>query len=152
MAEANQKVMDVIRAALAKNPDASNQDLFEKAKAVDPGVADLSPRQFNARYPLQVKRTMAPTKPAGKRAGRGRTRGKAGGASRAKGASARPARRGTRSTAPSQAGPGGDAREKVRAALLELARDVASAEGRGDVVAVVMGIDRYVDRVMKATG
>jgi len=36
--------------------------------------------------------------------------------------------------------------------LLSLARDMASAQGKGDVVDVVAGIDRYVDRVLKAAG
>jgi hypothetical protein len=40
----------------------------------------------------------------------------------------------------------------VRGVLLELARDVANAQGKGDVVDVIMGIDRYVDRVVKAVG
>jgi hypothetical protein len=34
--------------------------------------------------------------------------------------------------------------------LLDLAKDIANAQGKGDVVDVVAGIDRYVDRAIKA--
>jgi hypothetical protein len=40
----------------------------------------------------------------------------------------------------------------VRAVLADLARDVANAQGKGELVDVVMGLDRYVDRVVKAAG
>jgi hypothetical protein len=133
MAEANPKVMEMIAEELKKNPGISNKELFEKAKTVDKSVAKLSARQFNARYPLQVKRTMAPKRPAAARAGR-RSRGAAAGRGQAGGA-------------------GGDsARGKVRAVLLDLTRDVANAQGRGDLVDVILRIDRYVDRVVKAAG
>ena len=121
MAEANPKVMELIEAEIKKNPDISNPELFEKAKAVDKGVAKLSPRQFNAMYPLQVKRAMKPSRPKRKRSKRSRrsANGK---------------------------------RDDVREVLLSLARDVANAQGKGDVVDVVAGIDGYVDKVMKAAG
>lgn len=120
MAEANPKVMEMIEAEIKKNPDISNPELFEKAKSIDKGVSTLSPRQFNAMYPLQVKRAMKPSRPKRKRAKR-----RAGGNSTGN-------------------------RDKVREVLLSLARDVADAQGKGDVVDVVAGIDGYVDRVMKA--
>lgn len=147
MADANQQVMKMISDELKKNPDISNQELFEKAKTIDKSVGKLSPRQFNARYPLQVKRTMTPKKPARRKAGGGGRGRKAAGA---KGAGAAPsttaAVRGRKGAA---AGTGADPREKVRGVLLELARDVANAQNKGDVVDVIMGIDRYVDRVVK---
>jgi hypothetical protein len=132
MAEANPKVMAMIEAELKKNPDITNPELFAKAKGVDKNVGKLSPRQFNARYPLQVKRAMAPKKPRRPRpAASSRRRGGAASASRA------PA--------------DGKRREKVRAVLADLARDVASAQDKGKLVDVVMGLDRYVDRVVKAS-
>jgi hypothetical protein len=133
MAEANPKVMEMIEAELKKNADISNQELFAKAKGIDKNVGKLSPRQFNARYPLQVKRAMAPKKAKRPRP----TAGKRGRAS---------------------AGTAGKAladdkgREKVRTVLADLARDVANAQGKGELVDVVMGLDRYVDRVVKAAG
>jgi hypothetical protein len=67
MAEVNTKVMDMIAEELKKNPDLSNKELFEKSIAIDKSIGKLSPRQFNARYPLQVKRNMAPRKPSGRK-------------------------------------------------------------------------------------
>ena len=66
MAEANRNVMQMVESELKKNPDISNKELLEKARSIDKGVEKLSARQFNATYPLQVKRTMKPTR---KRAG-----------------------------------------------------------------------------------
>ena len=126
MAEANPNVMQMIEAELGKDPDISNADLFEKAKAIDPEVAELSPRQFNATYPLQVKRAMKPQKKT-------RRRPRSSGATRRRSAGS------------------ADGRDRVRSVLLELAKDVADAQGKGDVVDVIAGIDRYVDRVLKAT-
>lgn len=133
MADANPQVMEMVRSELEKNPDTSNQELLEKAKKIDRSVGDLSPRQFNAIYPLQVKRRQKPRKRAGRaragaaKGGRGRKRGREGAAAAAAGAD----------------------REQVRKVLVQLARDVAQGD-RGALVEVVAGIDRYVDRVMKA--
>lgn len=140
MAEANPKVMELVETELKKNPDISNKELREKAKSVDKSVEKLSPRQFNATYPLQVKRAMKPTRkrPARKRGKAATGRGARGGGGRGPGA--RP---------PSGGGAGN--REQVRKVLVELARDVAEGE-RGALVDVVAGLDRYVDRVMKAAG
>jgi hypothetical protein len=126
MAEANPKVMEVVEAELKKDPDISNPELLEKAKKVDPAVAELTPRQFNATYPLQVKRAMKPRRRTQKKTSKATPR------------------RGTK-----RAESGGD-RDRVRTELLALAKDVANAQGKGDVVDVIAGIDRYVDRVIKA--
>lgn len=132
MADARTKIMEMIEAELKKNPDISNKELFEKAKKIDKGVEKLSARQFNAMYPLQVKRAMKPRKRRSKK------KAKSSRSKSTKGRSAAPA--------------GGDSRDRVRAVLLELARDIANAQGKGDVVDVVAGIDGYVGRVMKAAG
>lgn len=147
MADANSKVMEMIEAELKKNADISNAELFEKATKIDKDIGKLSPRQFNARYPLQVKRAMKPRKRKARGAKSGRGKG-----SKSSGRASAGARTGARSVASRRnAGSSGDAsRDRVRAVLLELARDIANAEGKGDVVDVVAGIDRYVDRVVKA--
>ena len=132
MADANPKVMEMIEAELKKDSDISNAELFEKARKVDKGVEKLSPRQFNAMDPLQVKRALKPRK-------RRARKPKASRSKRPKGGRARSAANG---------GP----RDRVREVLLELAKDIANADGKGDVVDVVAGIDRYVDRVVKAAG
>jgi hypothetical protein len=133
MADANPKVMDMIRRELEKDPDTPNSALLEKAKKIDSSVGKLSARQFNATYPLQVKRAM---KPSRKRTARRKTK------------------RAAQRVAPKSGAtrPKGDSTDKVRAVLLDLAKAVANAEGKGDVVEVVAGIDRYVDRAIKAAG
>jgi hypothetical protein len=128
MAEVNAKVREMIEAEIKKNPKVSNQELFEKATALDKSVGKLTPRQFNARYPLQVKRAMTPKKPRAQRPARARKE--------------RPAR--------AAAGTDGKGRDRIRNVLLELARDVANAQDRGGLIDVVVGIDRYVERVVKA--
>ena len=73
MARANPEVMEMIEKEIRANPEISNPELLDKAKAIDKSVGKLS-----------------------------------------------------------------------------LARDVADAQGKGELVDVVAGIDRYVDRVLKA--
>jgi hypothetical protein len=146
MADVNPKVMDMIRTELEKNPDLSNKELFEKAKSVDKSVGALSPRQFNARYPLQVKRTMGPKKKSSRRKAKKAAPGTGKKTARAGRAAPKPTRAETK-----RAEDRPD-RDRVRKVMLELARDVANAQGKGDVVDVIMGIERYVDRVIKAAG
>jgi hypothetical protein len=123
MAKVNQKVMSMVEEELSKKPDLSTDELFEKAKAVDKNMAKLTKRQFNARYPLQVKRRRAPARKRSK--GRRRAGGR------------RPA--------------AGDARRAaVRDTLMRFAMDISSAEGKSDVVGVIAGLDRYVDDIFKA--
>lgn len=128
MADIDPKVLDAVEAALKKNPDASVDELFEIARKIDrEAVAGLSKRQFHARYPLQVKRKMAPTKK--------RSSGKRKAATRKRAAAAN-----------------GSVRDTVRGSFLRFASDLAAAEARKDVVRVVANVDRYVDEVLKATG
>lgn len=63
MAEANKKVMAMVEEELRQNPAITTKELFDKAVKIDKSVGDLSPRQFNALYPLQVKRRLAPRRP-----------------------------------------------------------------------------------------
>lgn len=161
MAETNPKVMAMIEAELAKDPSISNDELLAKAKKIDRSVGSLSARQFNARYPLQVKRRKDGPKPAKKKKGATRKKAAAGtkkaaGARKKRAASSRKsgrkkaasgAKRG-RGTAASPAS-GGD-REAVRKILLDYAKKVSAADSMTDMVDLVMDVDRYVDRVMKA--
>lgn len=55
----NPDVMEMVEEQLRKNPDISNRDLKLKAEDIDSDIENLSARQFNARYPLQVKRRLA---------------------------------------------------------------------------------------------
>lgn len=54
----NERVMEMIEKALRENPNVSNDELQERASEIDPRIGELSPRSFNARYPLQVKRKL----------------------------------------------------------------------------------------------
>lgn len=62
MAERNAKVMSMVEREIKKNSDISTEKLQEKAAKIDKKMGDLTLRQFNARYPLQVKRKMAPAR------------------------------------------------------------------------------------------
>ncbi len=124
MAKTNEKVMALVEKELKKNADISVDELYQKAKKAHSEVGDLTLRQFNARYPLQVKRRMSASTRSGGR------------------------RRKTRK-ARSQ-GDDGKAREKVREALLGFASDMAAAEQRKDLVHVLANVDKYVDQVLKA--
>lgn len=123
MADVNPRVMEMVEAELKENPGATTEELYEKAKKIDKGIGKLSNRQFNARYPLQVKRRQS----GGRRRARGRRRSR-------------------------QANANASDRNAIRAVLLDFAKDVAAAEQKADVVAVIGNVDRYVDRVAKAAG
>ena len=125
MPKADEKVMALVEKELEKDPDASVTELYEKAKAAHPSVGQLTHRQFNARYPLQVKRKKA--QKSRKRTSR---------------------RRSTRATK-QKAGVDGARREKIRELFLDFASDLTSAEQRSELVKVLAGVDSYVDRVIE---
>ena len=124
MADIDEKVMAFVKETVEKSPKVSLDELFERAKKISSDVAELSKRQFNARYPLQVKRRLAQAshKKSGATRGRGRK------ASAAKAEASRAA---------------------VRQVLLRFATDLAGADDRKDLVEIVAGVDRYVDQVFK---
>ena len=124
MPKADPKVMTLVEKELEKDPDASVTDLYEKAKTAHPSVGKLTHRQFNARYPLPVKRKKS------QKSGKRRSR--------------RSSRRTTKGGKID-----GAQREKIRAAFLDFASDLAAAQERSDLVDVVAGVDAYVDRVAK---
>jgi len=128
MADMDPKVLSAVEEALKKDPKASVDDLFEMAKGISPNVADLTKRQFHARYPLQVKRKLSPPKPRKPKLPKAAAR--------------------RRRTASMEA----PARDAIRATLLRFASDLTAAEARKDLVRVIAGVDRYVDEVLKAAG
>src|SRR5688500_11213366 len=65
MAVVVDRVMNMVRDEISKRPEVTTRDLFEKAKKMDKGMNSLSVRQFNATYPLQVRRTMVPRRKRG---------------------------------------------------------------------------------------
>lgn len=131
MAERNDEVMEMVGRELERQPDMALRELYEKALEIDPSMAELTPRQFNARYPLQVKRTRF----AGGRGKRGSQ-----GDPKAGTAKTRATRRRTN---PAQS------RDAVREVLLRFASDFAQAESRSEIVNVLSNVDTYVDSVVE---
>lgn len=134
MAEVKDEVMEMVREELDRNPDVENKDLYEKATEVDSSISDLTLRQFHARYPLQVKRQKAQKSGGGKKT-KATTRAKtaSGGGSRGGGT-----------------GSGVD-RDRIRATLLQFAKDVSAAEGQASsLIDVLDSVDDYVDQVVRA--
>jgi len=129
MPEIDEKVMTFVEVTLKKSPEIELEDLFQRTKKVIPSIGELSKRQFNARYPLQVKRRRA-------LAERGR------GAGQKKKA---PPRGRSPKTVPIQAAA---PRDRVRQVLLRFATDIAAAEERKDLVKVLAGVDKYVDEIL----
>lgn len=152
MAKTDEKVQAVVEEELKKNPGATLDELFERAKEASPSVTKLTRRQFNARYPLQIKRRLG-IKGGG---GGGPRAPRARRAAKKEPARKRPARpRGARKTATApapaaEAAPTAD-REAIRAAFLRFATDVVgAADAPKQLVKVLAGVDGYVDQVAKA--
>jgi hypothetical protein len=123
VAKAEEKVMSLVEQELAKNPDVAVTELFEKAKSASPEMKKLTLRQFNARFPLQVKRKKNRAAGGGKR------------------------RRATQR----RKGRGSEIdRDAVRSAFLSFAMAVTAAEEKKDLVKVLAGVDRYVDDAIKS--
>lgn len=130
MADRSEKVMEMVRKELEKDPDVSNKVLYEKATGIDSSVEGLSLRQFHAQYPLQVKRK----KSAGKKT-----------ASRARKKSRKTRGRRGRRKGRAERDPSG-----VRSVLLRFAKDVSAAESKAETIDVLTQVDNYVDDVLRA--
>jgi len=167
VAATDENVLAVVEEALRKNPAASNAELFEKAKEANPEIGGLDRRQFNARYPLQIKRRLQLDAGSGKQAQpKPRTR-----AAKSEAPAAAPRKRGrppksrdsaaapqavpaavSTPDAPAKASRGAD-RDEIRSAFMSFAQDlVSAADTPKQLVQVLADIDRYVDRVAKAQG
>lgn len=127
MPDIDAKVMAFVEEALAKDPNISTTELFEAAKKKSRSIASLNIRQFNARYPLQIKRRQSME--SGTRRPRGAAR-------RGRG------RRGR-----------DDQRQlAVRQVLLRFAEDLTGAEARKDLVTVLANLDSYAADAFRAAG
>lgn len=125
MADSVEKVMRFVEQKLQENPDIETSELFELAKKEDSAVENLSLRQFNARFPLQIKRRQSMADPARKQ---------------------RPRRRRRRSQAATAEG-----RDAIRQVFLRFASDLSAAEERKELVGVIARVDQYVEDVMKVS-
>ena len=130
MPEVDARVMTFVEGVLKKNPGIQLEELFAQTRKAYRSIGKLSRRQFNARYPLQVKRRAALAH-----------KGKGGGK-----AKAQRTRRGTRRRSSPVSG---EPRDVVRHVLLRFATDIAAAEERKDLVKVLADVDGYVDDVMR---
>ncbi len=126
-------VMEFVERTLEVAPDVSNADLFAGAREIDPSVAALSARQFHAKYPLQVKARLAraaapkpetPPEPEVPTA------------EEPNAADARPPQAGDPVA--------------VRRLQLDLAKELATAESKAEVIEVMARMDDYVAAIMEA--
>lgn len=146
MADDQDKILALVEAELKKNPEATTGELQDAAKKKFPSVGRLTKRQFNARYPLQIKRRK--TSSAGKKKTT-RTRTKRAASAVKKAASKTPRRRRSAPVAPAREGADRDA---IRQQFLRFASDITAAESRRDLVRVLASVDKYVEAVAKAAG
>jgi hypothetical protein len=137
-------VMEFVVRTLEADPGVSNADLFAGAREIDPSVADLSARQFHAKYPLQVKARLARDAAAEPEAS---PKPEAPPAEEMAAEDAPPAEEAAAAEAP-PAGTGDAA--AVRRVLLDLAKALANAESQADTIEVMARLDDYVTEIMEA--
>ncbi len=159
MAQTNERVLAMVRDELRKNPAISTADLFAKAKKYSKDVAGLDIRQFHARYPLQIKRSLSPRKRrrgAARKANAGAAQPSAAKSAATNGTGKRGPGRPRKNATPSATSTAGRAstpsgnRSAVRNVLLQFAKDIAGAEQRSQFIDVIAGIDNYVEQVIRA--
>ncbi|MDE0260203.1 MAG: hypothetical protein OXR82_17685 [Gammaproteobacteria bacterium] len=151
------EVMSWVEGQLKDNPDVSVDELLAGAVKLNAGIAELTKRQFHARYPLQVKR--AARRAADAAAGikpRRRRRKPAAPAPEPEPAAAAPAPAPEPEPAPqpepvpepaAAPAPAGIDREAVRKVMFDLVADITAAEGTSGVVRVLAAMDDYIDRI-----
>lgn len=133
------RIMEMVRKELEKDPGIENKELYAKASDIDESVEDLTLRQFHARYPLQVKRQMAQDSGGAKKKKKKKKSKKKGGTSRK-----------TATSGGRGGGSGGVDRERIRSTLLRFARDVSAAEGKAEMIDLLSSVDDYVDDIAGA--
>ena len=151
------EVMSWVEGQLKDNPDVSVDELLAGAIKLNAGIAELTKRQFHARYPLQVKR--AARRAADAAAGikpRRRRRKPAAPAPEPEPAAAaaapapepEPAPQPEPAPEPAAApAPAGIDREAVRKMMFGFAADITAAEDTSGVVRVIAAMDDYIDRI-----
>ena len=137
MAEKHEQIMEMVTEEIKRDANVSLPALMEKAQEIDPSVKDLTSRQFNARYPLQVKRKLSGAKGGRKPGSRRRTKK----ATTQAQAPRRRTRRGAQAT--------GERREELRKVFFEFAREFADAETKTEIVGVLDKVESYSERVEK---
>lgn len=141
------EIFDMIEAQLRENPDVDNDTLREKAEAIDPSIKELNSRSFNARYPLQVKRKLAPPKPRKPRKPKApKAPPEVKDAAPAPAPAAAPAVVAAQIPSPAAYD---NAHLHIRETLLDLARDLSNNDPV-NLINVISGIDDYVARIKEA--
>ena len=136
--------MEFVVRTLEADPGISNADLFAAAREIDASVADLTARQFHAKYPLQVKARLARDAAAKSEAP---PEPEAPPAVEMAVEDAPP----VEEVAAAEAGPAGTGDPAaVRRLLLDLAKELANAESQADTIEVMARLDDYVAEIMKA--
>lgn len=160
-------VLAYVTRVLKRNPDVKNAELFKGACEIDASVAELSARQFHAKYPLQVKRRLAAAAPGPKPAPKPAPEPAPTAPEPAPVATPEPAPAAAPEPAPEPApapaeepaptpaeaeAPSigdGDA-AAVRGLLFSLARELANAGTQAETIEVMARLDGYVDDIMQA--
>lgn len=57
--ENEKDILDMVRKQLQRTNPPATEALYARAARIDEGIRELSLRQFNARYPLRIRREMA---------------------------------------------------------------------------------------------
>lgn len=146
--ERNPEVVAMVKQQLARRNPPSTAVLYVRAKRIDPSIGELSLRQFNARYPLQVKRQQARAerrKVDGRKGERRPREARQGAGVGKKAGVAKKTTADERRTARPD-------REKIRQVLLDYARQIAAARSQADVIDAVASVDESVDRILEAFG
>lgn len=125
---ADDKVMRLVEELLEKTPDMPVDKLYGHAKKANSEIGELNLRQFNARYPLQIKLRQARAKDSAAKGGR------------------------PRATTPRRRRSNTESRDQIREILLNFAVSLAGADERKEVVQVLAGVDQVVDRIVQVTG
>ena len=139
------EVMSWVEGQLKDNPEVSVDELRAGAVKLNAGIAELTKRQFHARYPLQVKR--AARRAADAAAGIKPRRRRRAPAAPAPEPEPAPAPAAPAAAPAAEAAPAGLDREAVRRMLFDFAADVTAAEGTSGVVRVLAALDDYIDRI-----
>ncbi len=137
----NEQVLEMVELELQRDADATTSDLFELAQRMAPELKELSVRQFHAYYPLRVTREKAKERGGSRKR---RTRKKRSDAGTRRSSSAQSTQSKTREDSAAT-------REAIRNELMTFAQDLSAATSDpAKLVRVLAGVDRYVDRVLKA--
>lgn len=157
--DSEREILEMVEEQLDRPNPPDTKVLYRRAMYfIDRDVRHLSLQQFNAKFPLRVKRRRARERAGApsSRSSRGVPTGATGGAE------ASPPRRrdgepeeeseGAPRESPVAGGedtPSEERRERLRAALLDFAKVVAGAGSRAELIDAVRRVDGYVDRVVE---